>query len=83
LEIVNPPAGATYSIDPTLRREFQSLPFRATTTAPGPIEWFVDGTPAGSAASQGSVDWPLAPGRHRITARDSAGRTTETTIDVR
>ena len=28
LEIVNPPAGATYLIDPTLRREFQTLPLR-------------------------------------------------------
>ena len=29
LAIVSPPDGATYSIDPTLRREFQTLPLRA------------------------------------------------------
>ena len=34
LAIVNPPSGATYLIDPTLRREFQTLPLRVVATTP-------------------------------------------------
>ncbi len=45
LEIVNPPSGATYLIDPTLRREFQTLPLRVVATTPGTIEWQVAGPP--------------------------------------
>ena len=47
LEIVNPPAGATYLIDPTLRREFQTLPLRVVAASPGTIEWQVAGRVVG------------------------------------
>jgi penicillin-binding protein 1C len=83
LAMANPPDGATYLIDPTLRREFQALPLRVTASHTGVIEWFVNGVPAGRAESNTAVAWPLTPGRHRITARDAAGRTVESTIDVR
>jgi penicillin-binding protein 1C len=83
LAIVNPPDGATYLIDPTLRREFQSLSLRATTPRSGSIEWFVDDVPAGRASSEEAVAWPLIPGKHRITARDTGGRTVESRIEVR
>ena len=58
LRISNPPAGATYLIDPTLRREFQTLPLaRRRRYRPGRIEWIVDGgrsgPPARSARSSG------------------------------
>ena len=83
LKMVNPPDGATYLIDPTLRREFQTVPLRVSAAQPGPIDWFVNGAPAGSAISDDEVPWPLTPGVHRITARDAAGRSAESTIHVR
>src|SRR5262249_13909927 len=42
LTIVNPPLGATYLIDPTLRREFQTVAFRAVADVPLRIVWSVD-----------------------------------------
>jgi penicillin-binding protein 1C len=83
LAIVNPPDGATYSIDPTLRREFQTLPLRVAAPEPGPIQWFVDGVSAGSSASDRALPWPLLPGLHRIMARDASGRSAQSTIEVR
>jgi penicillin-binding protein 1C len=83
LTIVNPPAGATYLIDPTLRREFQTLAFRATADRSARIVWSVNGQDAGTASSDTAFMWPLAAGRHHITARDDQGRTAETTIVVR
>ena len=81
--IANPPHEAVYLIDPTLRREFQTLPFRATTSQPGQIEWFVDGRSVGSSSSEHPLMWPLAPGTHRIAARDGSGQTAGATITVR
>lgn len=83
LAIVSPPDGATYLIDPTLRREFQTLPLRATATSGGPIEWRVSGKVIGTAAADGGLEWPLTPGTHRIEARDSRGRTRDATVIVR
>jgi penicillin-binding protein 1C len=83
LAIESPADGSTYLIDPTLRREFQALSLRAVSAADGPIEWFIDGVSAGTSASRSSLDWPLTPGKHRITARDRNGRTVHSTIDVR
>ena len=81
LRIVSPPSGATYLIDPTLRREFQTLPLRAVGELMSEITWSVNGR--GLAVSDGKVAWPLAPGIHRFTARDAAGNTAEATITVR
>jgi penicillin-binding protein 1C len=83
LTMINPPDGATYSIDPTLRREFQSLALRVVAAQSGPVEWFVNDVPLGLSASDAEMAWPLTPGRHRILARDRAGRTVQSTIDVR
>jgi membrane carboxypeptidase/penicillin-binding protein PbpC len=83
LAIVSPPDGATYLIDPTLRREYQTLPLRATSPSVGPIEWRVSGRVVGSSAADAELAWALAPGTHRIEARDASGRTTEATVVVR
>lgn len=82
--ITSPPAGAIYLIDPTLRREFQTLPLRATAgRAAESIEWQVDGRPVGTSHAGRPVDWPLAPGEHLVAARDSSGRVVETRIVVK
>jgi penicillin-binding protein 1C len=73
LAIANPPAGAIYSVDPTLRREFQALALRAVTTRPTTVTWLVDGRPIGAASSEKSLPWPLAVGTHEIEARDPDG----------
>ena len=83
IEIVNPPTGATYLIDPTLRREFQTLPLRATPARPGRIHWRVNGIDVGSSPSDAAVMWPLVPGTHTIAARDGAGNVAESRIFVR
>jgi penicillin-binding protein 1C len=83
LTITSPLAGATYLIDPTLRREFQTLPLKAAGAAPGRVVWSVDGRPVNSRDSDLAIEWPLAAGRHRIAARDSRGRTAEIEITVR
>lgn len=83
LEIVNPPSGATYLIDPTLRREFQTLALRVVADRAGRIEWQIDGTRIGSASSDSPLMWPLVIGQHRITAHDAQGRVAETRITVK
>jgi penicillin-binding protein 1C len=83
LEIVNPPPGATYLIDPTLRREFQTLALRVVAPVPGRIEWRINGESIGSVPSDDPLTWPLRPGKHRITAQDARGRVAETSITVR
>jgi membrane carboxypeptidase/penicillin-binding protein PbpC len=83
LRIVNPPEGALYSIDPTLRREYQAVALRAVVGVPGAIEWRVDGAPVGRTASDEPLLWSLTPGSHVITAHDAGGRTARTTIVIR
>jgi membrane carboxypeptidase/penicillin-binding protein PbpC len=70
-------------IDPTLRREFQTLALRAVAATRGEIEWSVNGQPLGRADSDGKLDWSITPGRHRITARDATGRIAEALVVVR
>ena len=83
LAIVSPPDGATYLIDPTLRRAYQTLPLRVASAGGGPIEWRVSGQLVGAAPADTGLEWPLAPGTHRIEARDIRGRTTAATVVVR
>ena len=83
LTIVSPPPDSTYLIDPTLRRDFQTLPLRAVSEADGPIEWSVSGRPVASTDEGNVFEWPLLPGRHRIVARDRRGHTAETFVTVR
>ena len=83
LAIVTPADGATYLIDPTLRREFQALTLKAVSASGGRIDWTVDGKPVGSTTGGEPLEWPLVPGKHRIEARDSRGVSAATTISVR
>jgi penicillin-binding protein 1C len=73
--IANPPDGATYLIDPTLRSDFQTLRFRAS--AASRVAWRVNDRPVAS------TEWPLAPGRHTITAIDAEGRRDSVRIHVK
>ncbi|HEY0872639.1 MAG TPA: penicillin-binding protein 1C [Vicinamibacterales bacterium] len=78
--IASPADGSTYLIDPTLRREFQTLSL-TTVAGSGAIEWKVNGRSLGR--SSDPVEWSLVPGTHRLAARDARGRTAEVTITVR
>ena len=83
LTIVSPADGSTYLIDPTLRREFQTLSLRAVAALRGPIEWTVDGQPLGTADADAKLEWPLVRGKHRIAARDAQGRSATAVVTVR
>lgn len=81
--ITSPPDGATYLIDPTLRREFQTLPLRATAAGARRIEWRVDGRIVSVTGIDGPAEWPLTPGAHRVQATDERGRSATVTVTVR
>ncbi len=83
LVIANPPAGAIYSVDPTLRHEFQALPLRAVSRRPTTITWLVDGSTVGRTSSDRPLPWPLTVGTHDIEARDTDGRQARTSVVVR
>jgi penicillin-binding protein 1C len=83
LHIASPPDGATYLIDPTLRRDFQALSLRAVATTSGPIRWTVDDRVLGTSDSDRSTSWSLVPGRHVFRVRDGAGQTAQAEIVVR
>lgn len=83
LEIVSPPDGATYSIDSTLRREFQTLTFRALAQSADRIEWTVSGRIVGTTNANSPLHWRLVPGQHRVTARDQRGQTATSKITVK
>ena len=73
--IANPPDGATYLIDPTLRMQYQTLRLRAE--AASRVSWHVDNRPVASS------EWSLVPGEHTITAVDSSGRRDSVRIVVK
>ena len=82
--IANPPAGAVYLIDPTLRSEFQTLPLSAVADRDaGEVAWSIDGRSVGQSAPDASLAWPLSSGRHRVEARDEIGRSATTNILVK
>ena len=72
LRIANPPDGATYLIDPTLRMEYQTLRLRAIASTR--VAWHVDDRRIGIASPGRALEWRLSPGPHTITATDDAGR---------
>lgn len=80
--IVSPRAEAVYLIDPTLRREFQTLGL-AVEGAKGRVTWTIDGVAAGASPATGQVDWPLTPGTHAASARDASGRVATVRFVVR
>jgi penicillin-binding protein 1C len=83
LRIVNPPAGASYLFDPTLRAEFQTLPLRAEAAAGARLAWSVDGHGVGAAGADTELNWPLQRGRHVVSVDDGQGRRDEAVILVR
>lgn len=83
LHVVSPATGATYSVDPTLRREFQALPLRAVTPEPTTLTWYVDGERVGSSSSEHALSWPLVVGNHAIEVRDGAGRSARASVLVK
>lgn len=83
LSIANPPPGAIYSVDPTLRREFQALPLRAVTARPTIVTWLVDGEKIGTTSSERTLAWPLVVGSHRIEVADAYGRRAATSVVVK
>jgi hypothetical protein len=83
LQLVNPPPGATYLLDPTLRRDFQTLQLKVVAPAPTRLEWSINGVPFIAASSDTPVEWPLRAGRHTIAVRDSVGNAVASTITVR
>jgi membrane carboxypeptidase/penicillin-binding protein PbpC len=83
LQIVNPPEGATYLRDPTLRAEYQTLPLRASGPAPGRLSWRVNGEAVGTAAADAPLDWPLVAGAHTVSVRDARGREASARILVK
>jgi Leu/Phe-tRNA-protein transferase len=74
LKVVNPPNGATYLIDPTLRSAYQTLSLRAI--AHSAVTWRVDERRVGS-------QWPLAPGKHIVSATDDDGHREDVRIYVK
>ena len=83
LKVVSPASGATYSIDPTLRRDFQALPLRAVAVQPTTLTWFVDGARIGTASSERALSWPLVVGSHEIEVRDASGREARASVVVK
>jgi len=84
LRILNPPEGAVYLRDPTLRDAYQTLPLQATADARARhLTWWVDGCEVGRAAPGTPLDWPLALGTHSIEVSDARGLRAETSIRVR
>jgi penicillin-binding protein 1C len=83
LRVVSPASGSTYSIDPTLRRDFQALPLRAVTPVPTTLTWYVDGERIGTSSSERALSWPLAVGHHEFEVRDATGRTARASVLVR
>jgi penicillin-binding protein 1C len=81
--VLSPPDGAVYLIDPTLRREFQTIGLRAATDGAGPLEWRVDDALIGTVGVDSSLNWALTPGRHVISARDAEGRHASASIVVK
>jgi len=81
--VLNPPPGAIYLIDPTLRQEFQTLPLRASADVRGRIEWHVDGHRVGTSDADAALEWPLEPGRHLVRARDAHGHQADAAILVK
>jgi penicillin-binding protein 1C len=83
IRILNPPEHAIYLIDPTLRREFQTLSLRAVGASGSEVEWSVDGDAVGISDDGRPLHWPLSPGRHAVAARDRHGNRAETSILVK
>jgi len=83
LHVAHPADGTVFLIDPTLRPEFQAVPFRAGGAGGGQVSWAIDGREVGSAPADGSVLWPLQRGSHVAVVRDARGRTAQISFVVK
>ena len=83
LRVLSPPDGAVYLIDPTLRREFQTIGLRVSGGDAQRVEWRVDDVPIATIEATAALDWPLASGRHVISVRDSRGHRADAAIVVK
>jgi membrane carboxypeptidase/penicillin-binding protein PbpC len=81
LKVTSPPNGATYLIDPTLRREFQAVYLRATSATS--LTWHIDEQRLGSTPADGAIEWPLERGYHTVTAVDAKGNRDSVRIYVK
>jgi penicillin-binding protein 1C len=76
LEILEPPAGSLFYLDPDLPRDTQCIPLRAATALP--LEWTSPTLALTASRAR------LAEGRHELTAREpSTGRSASTWIEVK
>ncbi|MGC8763454.1 MAG: penicillin-binding protein 1C [Acidobacteriota bacterium] len=84
LDLVSPPEGAVYLLDPTLPPTFQTLPLRASVSGPPRrLTWTVDGREVGRCSSEESLEWPLSRGEHTVEVRDGQGNGARGHIAVR
>ncbi|MEJ2422641.1 MAG: penicillin-binding protein 1C [Acidobacteriota bacterium] len=84
LIITNPPGGAIYLIDPTLRSEYQGLHLRAVAQGRvKPLTWLVDGKVVGRCSSDRQLVWLLVRGKHRVEVRDGEGHHAVSSILVK
>jgi penicillin-binding protein 1C len=83
LRVAHPAEGTVFLIDPTLRAEFQALPFRATGVEGAEVSWSVNGRNVGSASADRAVLWPLERGSHVASVRDGRGRTAAVSFVVK
>jgi len=83
VRVLSPPDGAVYLIDPTLRREFQTVALRGEGEGGTSLEWRVDDVLFGTSAGDAPLNWTLASGAHVISVRDGQGRTAFASIVVK
>jgi hypothetical protein len=80
-EPVLSPRAAVWITDVLSDPAARTLPLRAASGDDiGSIEWTVDGRPVGASHGHRSLEWPLAPGAHRIAAR--TGRWKVASVDI-
>jgi penicillin-binding protein 1C len=83
LRVTHPAEGTVFLIDPTLRAEFQAVPFRASGAGGGEVSWTVNGRPVGSAGADAALLWPLQRGSHVAVVRDASGRSAQISFVVK
>jgi penicillin-binding protein 1C len=85
IDIVSPTSGLRLAMDPRIPDELEVFEF-ALSGRPGTddVVWLVDGEPQRLARSAGDRwAWPLARGRHRVSARVGSGPGARQTREVR
>ena len=84
LTIENPPDGATYWIDPTLRSEYQALDLRVVwPRADESVDWSLDGSPLGRRPARQALRWVMTRGEHTLSATLPGGGRAEVRFVVR